>query len=80
MRLRGPSYAKQDAITAIATVTFWCIEIVPLGTPRTGASRSPVVRPISHQPSCHARTPRLDHSSANCCRYSAVLRGIAPSE
>ena len=30
--------------------------------------------------SCHARTPRDDHSSAYCCRYVAVRFGIAPSE
>src|SRR4029078_10487131 len=61
-------------------VTFWCMEIVPVCTPRIGASKSPVVRPASHQPSCHARTPRDDHSSANCWRYPAARRGIAPSE
>src|SRR6266498_692691 len=54
--------------------------MVPLATPRIGASRSPVVRPISHHPSLHARTPRVDHSSANCCRYADARRGIAPSE
>jgi hypothetical protein len=65
---RGPSKRWHDAMTAIATVTFWCIEIVREAHPRMGARRSPVVRPISHQPSCHARTPRADHSSANCWR------------
>src|SRR5688500_3987286 len=80
IRLRRLSNVWHDAMIDIATVTFWCIEIVPVGTPRIGARRSPVVRPISHQPSCQARTPRLDHSSANCWRYVAVRFGIAPSE
>jgi hypothetical protein len=52
---------KQDPMTPCATVTFWCIEIVFFSTPSTGASRLPVSRPISHHPSYHARTPRLDH-------------------
>src|SRR5439155_23569659 len=58
----------------------WCIEIVPVATSRIGASRSPVTRPISHHPSCHARTPRDAHVSAYARRLSAVRRGIAPSE
>ena len=29
----------------IATVTFWCMEMVPRATPRMGARRSPVVFP-----------------------------------
>src|SRR5215207_2778070 len=45
-----------------------------------GARRSPVVRPSSHHPSCHARTPRRLHVSANSCRLAAVRRGMAPSE
>src|SRR5829696_2996568 len=63
-----------------ATVTFWCIEIVFFPTPSTGRRMLPVSRPASHQPSCQARTPRVDHISANSCRYTAAFRGIAPSE
>ena len=65
---------------ACATVAFWCIEIDPGGAPRTGARRSPTVRPISHQPSDQARTPRVIQLSANACTLATARRGIAPSE
>ena len=64
----------------IVTVTFWCIEIECFGAPRIGASRSPVSRPISHQPSCQARTPRVSHASRNSRTLSRAPRGIAPRE
>ncbi len=77
---RSPSYVWHDATMPIVTVTFWCIETVPADTPRIGASRSPVVRPISHQPSCQARTPRWSQASRNSPTLARALRGIAPSE
>jgi hypothetical protein len=46
----------------------------------TGARMSPTVRPISHQPSDQARTPRVIQLSANACTLSTARRGIAPSE
>ena len=52
---------------ACATLAFWCIEIDPGGAPMTGARMSPTVRPISHQPSDQARTPRVIQLSANAC-------------
>ena len=63
-----------------ATLAFWCIEIDPGGAPTTGARMSPSDRPISHQPSDHARTPRVIQLSANACTWSTARRGIAPSE
>ena len=65
---------------ACATLAFWCIEIDPGGAPMIGARMSPTVRPISHQPSDQARTPRVIQLSANACTLSTARRGIAPSE
>ncbi len=41
----GRHNRKHDAMMPMATVTFWCIVIVPRETPRIGASRSLVFLP-----------------------------------
>ena len=80
MRRRVPVKSRLDTMTDCATETFCIIVTEPAGTPSKGASRSPVVRLVCHQPSDHARTPRVSHASRNRLACERASRGIAPSE
>ena len=46
---------------ASATVTFWCITVVPGAPPMIRPIWSPTVSGISHQPSPQERIPRVFH-------------------
>ena len=65
---------------AWAMVTFWCMVTLPGGAPTIGATMSPTVTGMSHQPSSQARTPRVAQMCAYSASRSAVPRGIAPRE
>lgn len=45
-----------------------------------GATTSPTVIGISHQPRAHARTPHVAHDSAYSASLPGTVRGIAPRE
>jgi hypothetical protein len=55
---RAPATSRPEKKTAVASVTFVCMETEPLGAPRIGAARSPTSIGIGHHSSAHARTPR----------------------
>ncbi len=80
MRLRGGFRSKHESTIASATVTFWCITVEPGGAPMIEPIRSPTVNTEFHQPSPHARAPRVLHSRANCASRRSASAGIAPSE
>src|SRR3954449_4029525 len=80
MRPRGPFKPKHEITTASAIVTFWCIETEPGGAPTIRPIWSPTVSGSSHQPSSHARTPRVLQARAYSSTRSSAAAGIAPSE
>src|SRR4051812_30483556 len=80
MRPRGPFRSKHERTTASAIVTFWCIETDPGGAPTIRPIWSPTVSGSSHQPSSHARTPRVFQARAYSSTRSSAAAGIAPSE
>src|SRR6266481_159310 len=72
--------AKQEAMIDWQIETFGCITTSPSPAPIILPTISPTVVAIIHQPSSHARIPRVDHMSAYSCRRSRVRLGIAPRE
>src|SRR3954465_7991410 len=80
MRPRGPFRSKHERTTASAIVTFWCIETDPGGAPTIRPIWSPTVSGSSHQPSSHARTPRVFQARAYSSSRSSAAAGMAPSE
>src|SRR5437870_569093 len=77
---RLPVKSKQEAMIDWQIETFGCITTSPPPAPIILAIRSPIEVAIIHQPSSHARIPRVDHMSAYSCTRSRVRLGIAPSE
>ncbi len=71
---------KHEITTSSATVTFWCMTIVPGAAPMIRASWSPIVTGISHHPSPHARMPRSRHMRAYSSSRSSAAAGIAARE
>src|SRR4051812_24157912 len=80
MRLRGGFRSKHERTIASATVTFWCMTVVPAGAPTISPIRSPTLNTEFHQPSPQARAPRVFHSRAYCSSRRSASAGIAPSE
>ena len=56
--------ASVESTDMCAAVTFSHIDTLPAGAPMKGAMASPTSRPIVHQRSAHALTPRVAHTSA----------------
>jgi len=77
---RPPPGSRHEKKTAVASVTFVCIETVAGAAPSSGATRSPTASGIVHHASAHARTPRVAQISAYCAIRAATSPGIAPSE
>src|SRR3954465_4378512 len=80
MRFRAPTGRKQDRTIASAIATFWCITVVPGTAPMIRPTWSPAVSGIVHQPSAHARIPRVFHVRAYSATRSSAAAGMAPSE
>src|SRR3954465_13367418 len=57
MRLSGGFRSKHESTIASATVTFWCITVVPAGAPMMPPTRSPAADEDPHQPSPPPRAP-----------------------
>src|SRR5438552_1714105 len=74
-RLRLPGRRKQDRTTSSATVTFWCMTVLPGGAPTMRPTWSPTVTGISHQPSPHERMPRSRHMRTYSSRRSSARAG-----
>ena len=78
--LRRPDQSKQDVTIDWQMETFCCMATSPSPAPMIAPTRLPTVTGISHQPSSHARMPRVAQVSANSCMRSAARCGMAPSE
>src|SRR6266540_978046 len=79
-RFRGPDQSSAEIRTATVVVTLGSIATLPDGAPSKGTISSPTETDISHQPSAHARTPRVAHVSAYSANARAAAFGIAPKE
>src|SRR5579864_1304878 len=80
MRFRAPGSRKHERTISSATVTFWCMTVLPGGAPTMRPIWSPTVIGISHQPSPQERIPRSRHMRAYSRRLSSAAAGIAASE
>ena len=66
--------------TISATVTFWCMTVVPGAPPMIRAIWSPTANGMFHQPSPHERIPRSRHMRAYSSSRSSAAAGMAASE